>query len=140
MPPRMRTRPKVLLLTSLLLLGTSASFAARVDVGVDTILLPMEYNLPPYMWFTPKAVWHNLGDTVASFTAWLALTDPSGNRTYCESMPVANLAPDSMDTLAFPEYMFLRTGYWALRCSTLAVGDADPTNDTLGCSLPVYYT
>jgi len=136
----LRTRRSLLVL----LAAASTSLAARVDVGVDTMLmngcmyLQGQYLLQEYSSFTPKAVWHNLGDTATSFTAFFAMTDPYGSRTYCESMAMDGLAPDSVGTLAFPQYTFWRTGYWTLRCSTAAVGDANPTNDTLRCLLAVY--
>ncbi|MBM3323953.1 hypothetical protein FJY69_10820 [candidate division WOR-3 bacterium] len=114
-----------------LLAAATTGSAAQVDIGVDSILRYSLYT--PGDWLTPKATWHNYGDTAASFTAWFTLYDPAGNPTYRESVDVTALAPGSVDTLVFLQVQFTRAGTWTGRCSTFAPGDTIQVNDTLSC-------
>jgi len=119
----------------LLLMAASMSLAARVDIGVDTILRNRLWLYVPGEWFSPKAAWHNYGDTAAGFLAWFRFYHPLDSLVYSESVLVSSLEPGSADTLVFPDYQFPGSGIWTARCSTAASGDTSQANDTLSCQL-----
>ena len=122
-----------------LLVAASMSFAARIDIGVDSILEGRYPHYSPGDSLLPRANWRNYGDTTTGFTAWFIIRDPSGSRTYCVPQYVPSLAPDSVFAPVFPKYELSRAGTWTLRCSTSVGGDLNPSNDTLSREIVAYW-
>ena len=102
------------------------------DVGAVSITVPNgRYSAGEEI--TPEAVWHNYGNVVAGFEAWMILEDPtSDGRVYSKKVDIAGLAPDQ-DTVvdSFDSYTLLTEGIWSVRCSTYMAGDMDKANDTI---------
>jgi hypothetical protein len=97
------------------------------DIGVSAIGAPIN-NVLPNTAVTPAAAWHNYGTTPMTGTAYLFLTDPLGARVYTQSQPLS-LAGGASVNPTFPPYTPVDTGAWAVKCSTVAVGDNNATND-----------
>ena len=97
------------------------------DVGVSAINAPIN-NVLPNTAVTPSATWHNYGTTPMTGTAYLFLTDPLGARVYTQSQPLS-LAGGANGNPTFAPYTVVDTGTWAVKCSTVAVGDNNPAND-----------
>ena len=114
----------------LLLLTIPALSRAATDIGVDSILSPSGDGRQ-YVWFTPKALWHNYGTMPSSFRAWLVLSDSFWSIEHRDSVTVANLAPGSDTVVEFDPYYFPKASIWMAKCSTYALGDTNPSNDAM---------
>jgi hypothetical protein len=101
------------------------------DVGVSKILAPVG-NYKPNDVVSPKATWKNYGTTPMNFTAFMFVTDPLGTRVFSgsqtASLPVGG---DTVSLTFTPPYTLVDTGTWAVKCSTVAAGDNNATNDIL---------
>ncbi len=92
------------------------------DVGVQTIVSPagtVSLGIP----VTPRVVVRNYGFEAAAFNCRLWISDG-----YLAESPVA-LGPGAQTTVDFPDWTPQLPGYWAVRCSTLAVFDYNRSND-----------
>jgi len=109
------------------------------DLGVVEILWPT--YLPPDSARAPVAVWKNFTtDRPMDFRASLTIVNKHGAIVYSQSREVAGLAAGEETTLVFEEFnVGTDTGMWHIRCSTYAVGDTNPPNDTLGAVFYVLY-
>jgi hypothetical protein len=76
----------------LLLSATLTVLHAAVDVGVDTIVRPRQYELA-YWRFNPAAVARCHGSDSATLSAWLTMFGPDGRQMYRDSLAAVALAP-----------------------------------------------
>jgi len=120
--------------TVLVLAGLSLSTAfAAVDVSVDTILVP-GYDVAIYRWVTPTVQFSNLGTDTGDFRSWMSLRDPNDSLYYSDSLQVQHMAPGADTTVQFVHWRVvpgLWWEQWTASCSTYAVSDSNPVNDTM---------
>jgi hypothetical protein len=101
------------------------------DIGVVRIVAPSGHLLPDSS-FIPTAVWRNYSDHPMGFDAFFMLHNKYGVRMYSQSQADVPLNAGEEVTLHFPSFNVGNdTGLWGAFCSTFAVGDTNPLNDTL---------
>lgn len=110
----------------------------EVDVAILGILEP-GFWVDTGTVLTPQARWRNEGVRPAFFSAFFFLVDPTGARPYWESQTVSSLESGAETTLVFPGFnVGTLIGHWQAFCSTAAVLDTIPGNDTLTKPFNVY--
>jgi len=106
------------------------------DVGVNAIVTPAG-NYQPETPITPVATWKNFGTTPMNLTGYLFITDPSGARVFTGSQATSLNAGQSVNLTFTPAYTLVDTGVWAVKCSTVSVGDNNAANDIRSATFTV---
>jgi hypothetical protein len=109
------------------------------DIGVVQILSPSGQVLPDSA-FIPAAVWKNYSDHEMTYDAYFFIHNKYGVRMYSDCRGENELDGGEEETLDFASFNAGNdTGMWRARCSTAAVGDTNPLNDTLSSGFLVVH-
>ena len=109
------------------------------DIGVVSILSPGG-QVSPDSSFIPTAVWKNYSDHAMTYDAYFFLLNKYGVNVYSQMLAGNVLDAGEEETLGFAGFNVGNdTGMWNARCTTAAVGDTNPLNDTLGLAFLVAY-
>ncbi len=110
----------------------SGTVAVRVrDVTPTRIVVPAD-TVDSGAIVTPQAVVRNCGTTPETFAVRLAI-----GSFYANNQNVSDLAPGDSALVSFVNWQATQMGSHATRCSTLLVGDMDPSNNSVDDSVTV---
>jgi hypothetical protein len=107
----------------------------QVDVGVDSIIAPKGIVADESL-VTPKAAFHNYGNTWQSFRAVFRIDSLSGGNVYRRFKNITLAAGAWVADTFLPSWR-AALGEYTVSCSTQLFGDENPENDTCTESLHV---